>query len=40
MQKDDVQVDLVIGANYMNALEPTKIIHSEGGSGMHEIICM
>ena len=32
MQKDDVQVHLMIGANCMKALEPTKIIHSEGGS--------
>ena len=31
MQKDDVQVGLLIGANCMKALEPTKIIHSEGG---------
>ena len=32
MQRDDVQVDLLIGANCMKALEPTKIIiHSEGG---------
>ena len=31
MQRDDVQVGLLIGANSMKALEPTKIIHSEGG---------
>ena len=31
VQKDDVQVGLLIGANCMKALEPTKIIHSEGG---------
>ena len=31
VQRDDVQVGLLIGANYMKALEPTKIIHSEGG---------
>ena len=31
MQRDDVQVCLLIDANCMKALEPTKIIHSEGG---------
>ena len=31
VQRDDVQVGLLIGANFMKALEPTKIIHSEGG---------
>ena len=31
MQKDDVQADLLIGANCMKALEPTKIIDNEGG---------
>ena len=31
MQKDDIQVGILIGANCMKALEPTKIIHSEGG---------
>ena len=31
VQRDDVQVGLLIGANSMKALEPTKIIHSEGG---------
>ena len=31
VQKDDVQVGLLIGANCMKVLEPTKIIHSEGG---------
>ena len=31
VQKDDVQVGLLIGANCMKALKPTKIIHSEGG---------
>ena len=32
MQRDDVQVDLLTGANCIKALEPTKIIiHSEGG---------
>ena len=32
VQKDYVQVGLLIGANCMKALEPTKIIHSEGDS--------
>ena len=31
VQKDDLQAGLLIGANCMKALEPTKIIHSEGG---------
>ena len=31
VQRDDVQVGLLIGANCMKALEPTRIIHSEGG---------
>ena len=31
VQRDDVQVGLLIGDNCMKALEPTKIIHSEGG---------
>ena len=31
VQKDDVQVGVLIGANSMKALEPTKIRHSEGG---------
>ena len=31
VQRDDVQVGLLIGANYMKALEPMQIIHSEGG---------
>ena len=31
VQRDDVQVGLLIGANCMKALEPTKIIHSEEG---------
>ena len=31
VQRDDVQVGLLIGANCMKALESTKIIHSEGG---------
>ena len=31
VQKDDVQVDLLIGADRMQTLEPTKIRHSEGG---------
>ena len=32
MQRDVVQVSLLIGANCMKAMEPSKIIHSEGGS--------
>ena len=31
VQRDDVQVGLLIGANCMKGLEPTRIIHSEGG---------
>ena len=31
MQEDDVQFGLLIGANYLKALEETKIIHYEGG---------
>ena len=31
VQKDDVQVGLLIGANCMKALEPTKIMNREGG---------
>ena len=31
VQRDDIQVSLLIGANCMKALEPTRIIHSEGG---------
>ena len=31
VQRDDIQVGLLIGANCMKALEPTRIIHSEGG---------
>ena len=31
VQKDDVQVGLLIGANYIKALQPTKIILSEDG---------
>ena len=31
MQTDNVQVCFLIDANCMKALEPTKIIHSEGG---------
>ena len=31
VQRDDVQVGLLIGANCMKALEPTQIIHSVGG---------
>ena len=30
-QNNDIQVGFLISANYMKALEPTKIIHSEGG---------
>ena len=29
-RKDNVQVGFLIGANCMKALDPTKIIHSEG----------
>ena len=31
VQEDDVQFGLLIGANYLKALEETKIIHYEGG---------
>ena len=31
VQRDDVQVGLLIGANCIQALEPTKIMQSEGG---------
>ena len=31
MQRDDFQVGLLIDANCMKALEPTRTIHSEGG---------
>ena len=31
VQRDDLQVDLLIGANCINALEPMQIIQSEGG---------
>ena len=31
VQRDDVQVGLQIGANCMKAVEPTRIIYSEGG---------
>ena len=31
VQRDDVQVGLLIGANCIQALEPTKIVQSEGG---------
>ena len=31
MQRDDIQVGLLVGANCMKALEPTRIIHGEGG---------
>ena len=40
VQKDDVQVGLLIGANCMKALEPTKIIHSEGGGPCGPINCI
>ena len=32
VQRDDVQVGLLIGANCMKALKPTRVIHSECGS--------
>ena len=32
VQRDDIQVGLLIGANCMKSLEPTQIIHSEGAS--------
>ena len=31
VQRGDIQVGLLIGANCMKALEPTKTIHSKGG---------
>ena len=31
VQRDDIQVGLLVGANCMKALEPTRIIHGEGG---------
>ena len=30
-KKDDVHLGLLIGANCMKPLKPTKIIHNEGG---------